>query len=75
MPGSILSADTNFPNFSDQQSDSEKINVIQNYLYMLLEQLRYPGMGFPGPEIQDQAGRAEQRPDGSGTLLRYGRRD
>lgn len=41
MPGSILSADTNFPNFSDQQSDSEKINVIQNYLYMLLEQLRY----------------------------------
>lgn len=41
MPGNILSADRNFPNLSAEQSDSEKINVIQNYLYMLLEQLRY----------------------------------
>lgn len=41
MPGNILSADSNFPNLSAEQSDSEKINVIQNYLYMLLEQLRY----------------------------------
>ena len=41
MPGNILSADSNFPNLSDMQSDSEKIQVIQNYLYMLLEQLRY----------------------------------
>lgn len=41
MPGNILSADSNFPNLSAAQSDSEKINIIQNYLYMLLEQLRY----------------------------------
>lgn len=41
MPGSILSADSNFPNLSEQQTDGEKIRVIQNYLYMLLEQLRY----------------------------------
>lgn len=41
MPGSILSADSNFPNLSGEQSDSEKIQIIQNYLYMLLEQLRY----------------------------------
>lgn len=41
MPGNILSTDSNFPNLSDMQSDSEKIRVIQNYLYMLLEQLRY----------------------------------
>lgn len=41
MPGNILSADSNFPNLSAEQSDSEKISVIQNYLYMLLEQLRY----------------------------------
>ena len=41
MPGNILSADSNFPNLSEMQTDSEKIRAIQDYLYMLLEQLRY----------------------------------
>ena len=41
MPGNILSADTQFPNFSGQESPAEQIRTIRNYLYMLLEQLRY----------------------------------
>lgn len=41
MPGNILNADTGFPRFQEGQSNSDKINVIMNYLYMLLEQLRY----------------------------------
>ena len=41
MPGNILSADTQFPNFAGQESSAEQIRTIRNYLYMLLEQLRY----------------------------------
>lgn len=41
MPGNILSADTQFPNFAGQESPAEQISTIRNYLYMLLEQLRY----------------------------------
>ena len=41
MPGNILSADTQFPNFSGQENPAEQIRTIRNYLYMLLEQLRY----------------------------------
>ena len=41
MPGNILSADTQFPNFTGQENPAEQIRTIRNYLYMLLEQLRY----------------------------------
>ena len=41
MPGNILSADTQFPNFAGQESPAKQIRTIRNYLYMLLEQLRY----------------------------------
>lgn len=41
MPNSLLSADTMFPNFRDGQGTDAKIDEITNYLYMLLEQLRY----------------------------------
>ena len=41
MPGNILSADTQFPNFAGNESPAEQIRTIRNYLYMLLEQLRY----------------------------------
>ena len=41
MPGNSLSADTQFPNFAGQESPAEQIRTIRNYLYMLLEQLRY----------------------------------
>ena len=40
MPGSILNADTMFPNLREGTAD-EKIEKIGSYLYMLLEQLRY----------------------------------
>ena len=41
MPSNLLAVDTSFPQLTDQQSDGEKITVVTNYLYMLLEQLRY----------------------------------
>ena len=41
MPSSLLNADTSFPQLDDKQSDEEKITLVVNYLYMLLEQLRY----------------------------------
>ena len=58
MPSNILAADTNFPNLTDDQSTDEKFGVITNYLYMLLEQLRYTleNLGvenFNGKELDD----------------------
>lgn len=41
MPGNLLSADIAFPTFTAGQSADEKLSVVTNYLYMLLEQLRY----------------------------------
>lgn len=41
MPSNLLNADTSFPQFSRETSDSEKIEKITSYLFMLLEQLRY----------------------------------
>lgn len=41
MPSNILTTDTSFPRLTDQQSSDEKITIVTNYLYMLLEQLRY----------------------------------
>lgn len=41
MPSNWLYIDTNFPAFTGEESANEKINTIQNYMYMLVEQLRY----------------------------------
>ena len=41
MPGNVFSADTNFPRFAGNQSADEKIDVVTDYLFVLLEQLRY----------------------------------
>lgn len=41
MPTSLLSADSQFPDLKKGQSTDEKFEVVTNYLYMLLEQLRY----------------------------------
>lgn len=41
MPSNWLYIDTNFPTFTGEESNSEKITTIQNYMYMLVEQLRY----------------------------------
>lgn len=37
----MLTTDTSFPQLTDKQTTDEKFSVITNYLYMLLEQLRY----------------------------------
>ena len=49
MPGSILNADTGFPKFAGTETTEEKLDTVVNYLYMLLEQLRY-SMGNLGTE-------------------------
>lgn len=41
MPGSLLTADTNFPDLSGGGNTEEKLQAVSGYLYMLLEQLRY----------------------------------
>ena len=40
MPSNLLNADINFPNLQGKSTE-EKFGTITNYLYMLLEQLRY----------------------------------
>lgn len=41
MPANILNADTMFPSFRDGETSDQKLDKVTNYLYMLLEQLRY----------------------------------
>lgn len=41
MPGNLLAADTGFPDLSGTQKTEDKLKLISNYLYTLLEQLRY----------------------------------
>ena len=41
MPSNWLYIDTNFPAFTGEESTDEKVTTIQNYMFMLVEQLRY----------------------------------
>lgn len=41
MPTGFLAADTNFPRLTEDMPERERLNRIENYLYMLLEELRY----------------------------------
>ena len=41
MPSNWLYVDTNFPTFTGEESTEAKVSTIQNYLFMLVEQLRY----------------------------------
>ena len=41
MPSNWLYIDTNFPSFTQKESTGEKIETMQDYLFMLVEQLRY----------------------------------
>ena len=41
MASNWLYIDTNFPTFTGEESTDEKVTTIQNYMYMLVEQLRY----------------------------------
>jgi len=54
MPGNMLLTDVYFPRFTENQSSDEKISQVTNYLYMMLEQLRY-SMGNLGQENFNEA--------------------
>lgn len=41
MPSNWLFVDTQFPTFTGEESVEEKITSLQNYMFMLVEQLRY----------------------------------
>lgn len=41
MPTALMLSDNSFPKFTDGQGDTERIKAIYNYLFMLVEQLRY----------------------------------
>jgi len=41
MPAGLFEADTSFPNLTNKKTTDEKIKAIQDYLYMLLETLRW----------------------------------
>lgn len=41
MPSNILAADINFPQLNGNQTTDQKFKTITDYLYILLEQLRY----------------------------------
>ena len=41
MASNWLYIDTNFPTFTGEESTEEKVSTIQNYMFMLVEQLRY----------------------------------
>lgn len=41
MPGGLAALDIGFPRFTGQETTEQKLTAIMNYLYMLLETLRY----------------------------------
>ncbi len=41
MPDRMHILDTGFPTFTGEESTEEKVTAVQNYLYMLMEELRY----------------------------------
>ena len=58
MPGSFYLMDSGFPEFTGQESVSERLNRLTNYLYMLLEELRWMLRNL-GPENFNEAGLSE----------------
>ena len=58
MPSNLLQADVGFPQFKEDQKPDEKITQVVNYLYMLLEQLRY-SFGNLGAENFSESGITE----------------
>lgn len=55
MPVSLLNTDTSFPTFESDTPVKERVEVLTNYLYMLLEELRYT-FGNLGEENFNDAG-------------------
>ncbi len=55
MPGSIFAADIGFPSFGAGESTEQRLDTVTNYLYMLLEQLRYTLANIGRENINDAA--------------------
>ena len=55
MPSNWLYIDTNFPAFTSEESVEQKIDTIQNYLFMLVEQLRYSLRNLDGTNMNQAA--------------------
>lgn len=55
MPSNMLTTDTSFPQLTDKQTTDEKFSVLTNYLYMLLEQLRYSMANLGRENFNDTA--------------------
>lgn len=49
MPSGFMTADVSRPNFTGRESTEEKVRVLEDYLFLLLEQLRYSLRNI-GPE-------------------------
>ena len=66
MPSNLLTVDTAFPAFTEEQTTDQKLDVVTNYLYMLLEQLRYTlqnlGAGNFNDTELDEIGQTITRP-------------
>ena len=55
MPSNWLYIDTNFPTFTGEEETEEKVSTIQNYLFMLVEQLRYSLRNLDGGNMNPAA--------------------
>lgn len=53
MPGNIFSADISRPNFTGRENVEQKVAALEDYLYLLLEELRYALRNI-GPENINQ---------------------
>lgn len=55
MPSNLLNVDTGFPDLRGNQSTDEKFRMVSDYLYMLLEQLRYSMANLGRENFNDTA--------------------
>ena len=55
MPNSFLTSEGSVPDLRKYQSTDEKIEVLQNYLYQLLEELRYTLHNINADDIDDES--------------------
>lgn len=53
MPSNLMFADSSFPKIEEGEAPQESIRKIQNYLFMLLEQLRYTLQNLGGENFND----------------------
>lgn len=55
MPSNWLYVDTNFPTFGEETPVEEKVTTIQNYMFMLVEQMRYTLQNLDQSNMNDAA--------------------